>query len=135
MPVIVHHVQLEGALLRDRLAQVLDGLLHRRVLVHGHEVGRHETPGRVLRILENLLDLFGLLLLHEVEDLLRLLGGQLVDDVGGVLGGHLVEDARDLDLVERAHQVEQRLVIQLGEHLTGAVLGQRAENGDLVGER
>ena len=131
---IVHHVQLEGALLRDRLAQVLDGLLHRRALVHGHEVGRHEAARRVLRILEDFLDLFGFLLLHEVEDLLRLLGGQLVDHVGGVLGRHLVEDARDLHLVERAHQIEECLVVELGEDLTGALLGERTEDRDLVGE-
>jgi len=89
----------------------------------------------VLGVLEDLLDLFGLVLLHEAEDLFRLLGGQLIDDVGGVLGGHLVEDARDLDLVEHPHQLEQRVVVELGDELARALPRQRAEDRDLIGER
>ena len=134
MPVIVHHVQLERALLGDRLAHVVDRLLHRRALVHGDEVRRHEAAGGVLRILEDLLDLLGLLLLHEVQDLLGVLARQLLHDVGRLLGRHLVEDARDLHLVERAHQFELRVVVELGEHIAGALLRERAEDCDLIGQ-
>lgn len=135
MPMVVHHVELEGALVRDRLANVLDGLFHRGVLVHGDDVGRHESSGGVFRILEDLLDLFGFRLLHEVENLLRLLGGQLLHHVGGVLGRHLVEDARDLDLVEGAHQLEEGVVIEFGEDLAGALRREGPKDGDLLGQR
>ncbi len=69
--------------------------------------GDIEPAGGVLGILEDLLDVLGLLFLHELEDLLGLVPGQLVDDVGRVLRRHLVEDARDLDLVEGAHERQQ----------------------------
>ncbi len=58
------------------------------LLVHGQHVGRHDAAGRLLPVLEELLDVLGLVLLHEVEDLLGLLVGQLVDDLGGVVGRH-----------------------------------------------
>ena len=131
----VHHVHLEGAFLRDRFADVLDRLLHGGALVDGDEVRRHETAGGVLWILEDLLDLFRLLLLHQLEDLLRLLGGQLLDDVGGVLGRHLVQDPRDLDLVQRPHQLQEGVVVQLGEDVTGALRRERTEELHLGGER
>ena len=73
-------------------------------------------PGRLLAVLEDLLDLLGLLLLHEVQHLLGLLRGQLLEDLGRVVRPHAVEDARDLPLVEGARQLVQRLVVQLGQH-------------------
>ena len=124
---VVDHVEVERVLAGGRLADVLDGLGDGGVLVHGDEVARHEAAGGVLGILEELLDLLGLLLLHEVEDLVGLLLGQLLDHLDDVVGRHLVEDARDLVLVEGADQLQQRLVVQLGQH--GARPGWAAAGG------
>ncbi len=55
--------------------------------------GDMRRPADWLGILEQLLDVLGLLVLHQVEDLLGLLGRQLLDDVGGVLGRHPIQDA------------------------------------------
>src|SRR4030095_12072881 len=49
--------------------------------------------------------------------------------------GHLVEDLRDLDLVEHPDQLEQRLVVEMRNALAGAPARERAEEGDLLGER
>ena len=89
----VDDVELEGALARDGVTDVLDRLLHGRVLAHGDEVRRHQPAGRMLRILEDLLNVLGVLFLHEVEDFFGLVPGELFHDVGGMLRGHLVEDA------------------------------------------
>ena len=110
--VVVHHVESGGGLGRRRLAHLLDGLGHGEVLVDGEEVRRHEPARRLLAVLEDLLDLLGLLLLHEVQHLLDLLRGQLLEDLGGVVRPHAVEDARDLALVEGPRQLVQRLVVQ-----------------------
>jgi hypothetical protein len=37
-----------------------------------------------------------------------------------MVGRHLLQDPRDFDLIERLHEVEQRLVVQLGQHLACA---------------
>src|SRR5213594_2380173 len=59
----VDDVELEGALVRDGVADVLDRILDSRVLAHGHEVRRHQPAGRMLGILEHLLDVLGVLFL------------------------------------------------------------------------
>ena len=132
---IVHDVELEAAALRRRLADALDRLGHGGGLLHGDRVRRHQPAGGVLRILEEVLDVLGVLLLHEVEQILGLLARQLLDDLRRVIGRHLVEDARDLDLVERLHQGEQCLFAELGENLAPALRRQQPEHGDLAVER
>ena len=47
---------------------------------------------------------------------------------------HLVEDARDLDLVEHPHQLQERVVVELGDELARALPRQRTEGRDLIGE-
>ncbi len=86
MIVIVDHVQVEGSLAGRRLADVLDRLGDGRVLADRDELGGHEAPGRALPILEELLNLLGLLLLHELEDVVRPLLRELLDDVDDLLG-------------------------------------------------
>ena len=135
MRVIVHDIELERPLVRNRLPHVLDGLLDGGVVVDGDEIRRHESPGRMLGVIEALLDLLGLVLLHEPEDLFCLLAGQLLDHVGGVLGRHLVEDAGHLALLEHLHQLEQRGVVELVDDLPGALLREQAKQRDLLGQR
>src|SRR5512137_141664 len=101
----VHHVEDRGGLGHRGLADLLHRLSHRDVLQDGEHVGGHQPPGRLLAVLEEPLDLLGLLLLHEVQHLLDLLGGQLLQDLGGVVRSHPIEDARDLALVERGGQL------------------------------
>ena len=130
--VVVHDIQIEGAFARRRLADVLDRLGHGRVLAHRDELGRHEASGGALGIFEELLDLLGLLLLHELEDFVRSLLRQLLHDVDDLLGRHAVEDARDLDLRERADQLAQGRIVELGEHLARVLRAEQAEEAHLI---
>jgi hypothetical protein len=132
--VVVHRVHPEGALLGDGLPDVLDRFLDRRGLPDGHDVLGHEAPRGVFGILEDLLDLFRLLLFHQVQDLLGVLARELVDDVGRVLGRHPVEDHRDLDVVQGADELEQGGVVELGQDVAGLVGLERAEDRRAVGE-
>ena len=91
--VIVHDVEVEVALARCRLADVLDRLGDGRLFPHGDELGRHQPARRALLVFEELLDLLGLLLLHELEDFFCLRLGQLLDNVHDVLRRHTIEDA------------------------------------------
>ena len=128
----VDDVELESPFAGDRVADVLDRFLHGRVLAHGHEVRRHQPAGRVLGVLEDLLDVLGVLLLHELEDLFGLVPRELVHDVGGVLGRHLVEDARDFDLVEGSDECQQGGVVQRRQHLTRPFRREAPEERDLL---
>jgi len=100
----------------------------------GHEVVGHEPARGVVGILEQLLDVLGLLLLHEVEDLLRLLVGELLQDLGRVVRLHAVEDAGDLSLVQRSHELEERLIVQLRQHRARLLAVQETEERDLLGD-
>src|SRR5438094_931335 len=53
----------------------------------------------------------------------------------GVVRRHLVEDARDLELIERLHELQQRLVVELGEDFARALRGEQPEHGHLRLER
>lgn len=64
-----------------------------------------------------------------------MLARQLGHDVGRVLRRHPVEDHRHLDVVQGAHQLEQRGVVELGQDVAGLVLPERAEDRRAVGER
>jgi hypothetical protein len=133
--VVVEDVQIEGVVAGGRLADVLDRLRDRGMLAHGDDVRRHEPARGVLGVLEELLHLLGFLLLHEVEDLVRLLLGQLLDDLDHVIGRHAVEDARDLVLVERAHELQQGGIVELREHGARLLRAEEAEDVHLVGLR
>jgi hypothetical protein len=132
MVVVVHHVEIERAVARRGLANVLDRLRDGGLLADGDELGRHEPARRALLVLEELLDLLGLLLLHQLEDFLGLLLGQLLDDVRHVLGRHPVQDAGDLDFGKRADQLAQRGIVELGEHFARVLRAQQAEDANLV---
>ena len=123
----VDHEHLEAAALGRHLADVRHGLRHRGRVVHGHDVGRHEAARRLVRVVEELLDLLRLLGLHQVEDRLGLLAGQLLHDVGRPVGRHRVEDLRDLLLLEGLHEVEQRLVVELRQDLARLLARQQPE--------
>src|SRR5512137_2814237 len=131
---VVHHVEDRGGLGHRGLADLLHRLGHRDVLPDGEHVGGHQPPGSLLAVLEEPLDLLGLLLLHEVQHLLDLLGGQLLQDLGGVVRPHPIENARDLALVERPGQLVERLISQLGEDGPGRLATEQAEESDLVRE-
>jgi hypothetical protein len=133
MLVIVHRVQGVGRLRGRSLADLVDGLAHGKALVNGQHLGRHDAARRLLPVLEQLLDLLGLLLLHQVENFLGLLLGQLVDHLGGVVGLQPIEDARDLHLVHGAHEVQELLVVQLAEDIAGLLRVEQPENEDLLG--
>ena len=132
---VVHDIELEAAALGRRLANLLDRLGHRRRFRYGHRVGRHEPPRRVFGIFEQLLNVLGLLLLHHLEEALGLRGRQFLDDLRRMVRRHLVEDARDLELVERLDELQQRLIVELGEHLARALGRQQAEDRHLRFER
>ena len=48
---------------------------------------------------------------------------------------HLVEDPRDLELIEGLHELQQRLVVELGEDLARALRGEQPEHRHLRLER
>src|SRR5919197_1183315 len=133
--VVVHDVDVEGAVARLRLADVLDRPRHRHRLRHGDEVGRHEAARGALGVLEEDLDLLGFLLLHEVQELLGLLLRELLDDVHDLVGGHAIEGARDFRLVERADQLAQDRVVELGEDRARLLGREEPEHAHLVLER
>jgi len=135
MLVIVDDEELEGSLLDDGLVDVLEGPLDRGRLVDGHHVGGHQPAGRVLRVVEELLDVPGLLLLHQVEDFFGLLGRELFDDVGGVVGRHPIQDQRDLDLLQGLHELQERRVVHLGQDAGGLLRPQQTEYSYEIGER
>ena len=56
----------------------------------------------------------------QVQELVGLLARELLDHVDDVIGRHPIEDARNLHLVEGAHQLGASRVIELGP--TGAEL-------------
>ena len=101
MLVAVDDVHFERPLVGDRLADVLNGVLDRGRIVDRHDIRGHQPTGRVLGILEEILNVLRMLFLHELEDLGGLLGGQLFDDIGGVLGRHPVKDGGDLNVFLR----------------------------------
>jgi hypothetical protein len=132
MVVVVHDIEIKRALARRRLADVLDRLGDGGLLAHGDELRRHQPPRRAFLVLEELLDLLGLLLLHQLEDFVRLLLGKLLDDVHDLLRRHPVEDTRDFDFRERADELAQGGVVQLGEHLARMLRREEAEETDLI---
>src|SRR6266403_1849576 len=119
----------------DTLTTLGSRMAHSGGLAHRHRVGRHEPPRGVLGILEQLLNVLGLLLLHHLEQAFRLRGGELLDDLGRVIRRHLVEDPRDLELIEGLHELQQRLIVELREDLARALRGEQPEHGHLRLER
>ena len=91
---VVHDIEVEDHFGLLVLLERPDRILHQCVLVQGEDVGSHDPAGRFLRIHQQLLDLGGLLPLHQREQPLAEFRGQLGDELGGVVGGKLLEDAR-----------------------------------------
>src|SRR5262249_29773914 len=124
----------ESVVARLRLANVLDRLGHGGGFVDGDDVRRHQAAGSALAVLEELLNLFGLLLGHEVEDLFRLFLGKLLHDLDDVVGRHLVEHARDFLLVEGAQQLALGGIVELREDFARVLGRQQPKEAHLIGE-
>ena len=116
---LVDDVDVEDALARHRLPEVIERLADRHLLVDGDELRRHDAARGRLAVLEEVLDLLRLGRRHLVEDAGGLLLGQGLDHVRRLVGRHLVEDAGDLALVERRHQGETAAVVHLVEDGAG----------------
>ena len=87
----IHHVEIiDGFGLGLFEADLLDGFLCRGRRWNGHIFRGHDAPGGGLGIGEQLTDIMGIFLLHEVEELLRLLLREVGQQVRCIIGGHLL---------------------------------------------
>ncbi len=64
----IGHINIKNHLRIVGLLQSLDGLLHGGVLAQREDFRRHDTAGGIFGILQQLLDLFRMLILHGGED-------------------------------------------------------------------
>ena len=128
-------VEIEDHLDVARRLDRLDRLGHRHVFGQREDIRVHDAAGRLLRVLEQVLDPAAFLLAHQLEDGRRQLLGQVVDDGRGVVGRQLLDEAGDLLGGPLGQQRGAVLGPQLGEclHREAAVaLDEDVEGGVTV---
>jgi len=118
----------DGAEPQERL---FDGEVRRE----RHEVRSHEAARRVLVVNEELGDLVGGLLLHELDEVARVLALDLAEDVGGLVRGHLLEDLRSVLLGQVLEDLGLHLRLQLVQRFGGGLDVQLSENAGALGAR
>jgi hypothetical protein len=51
-----------------------------------------------------------------------------------LVGQHPVQDQRDLDILQSLHELQERLVVQLGEDASGLLRPQQTEDSHEIGQ-
>ena len=100
------------------------------VLGQGDVLGGHDAAGAVLRVAQQLLDLFRLVPLHVLEDLVAGVLVEVRHQVGGVVRAHLLEDVGGARGMEVLHHIDLRLGLHL---LHGVRHGLVVEGGEHAG--
>ncbi len=85
MPSRIDDVEVEDHLDIAGGLQGGDGLAHRHVFGRGEDMRIHDAAGRLLGILEEILDLARFLAAHQLEDGVRELFRQVIDDRGRIV--------------------------------------------------
>ena len=107
-----------------------DRLADRHVFVQREDMRVHDAAGRLLVVLEQVLDDARLLRAHQVEDGRRQLFRQVVDQGGGVVGRDLLRELGDLFGRPGGQQRRAGFRAELGDRLhreAAVALGQQAE--------
>ncbi len=113
-------------------ADEVQGFGHGQVRLDGQKIGGHQAAGRVFLVLQQLLDVLGLLVLHLADDGLGFFLGQVAQDVGGVIRGHGIHDIGGLALVQPFHEVLLVLFVHFGNGLGHGVDAQGIDQRLLV---
>ena len=133
---LVHDVEVEERLgvARDG-PEPLDRLAHRERGRKRDEVGSHESAGRVLVVHEELGDLLGRPLLHELDEVARVLALDLAEDVRRLVRGHLLEDLRGARLRQVLDDLGLDLGLELVQRLGSRLDVQLLEDAGALGAR
>ena len=112
--------------------QLGDRLADRHVFAEREDMRVHDAAGRLLVVLEQVLDDARFLRAHQVEDGRRQLFRQVVDQRGGVVGRNLLRELGDLFGRPGGQQRRAGLGTELGDRLhrqAAVALGEQAERG------
>ncbi len=130
--VVVGDVDVEDHLHVFGLLQGGNRLADQLVLAQRENLGGHDAAGGLFAVLEQLLDLLGVLVLHDMKDLFGDFFRHVADDLDGVVVGHLLQDAGDRLLLHLLEQARGRIVFQLGEDVGGCLrVGKQVEEDAL----
>ena len=125
---------MHGGVVFGQLAQHFYGFAHRRVLVHGDELGGHHAARGAVLVAQKLADFRGVFHAHQAQQRFGLLVGQVAHDVGGVVGVHAAQKARRPRVVQFADEFRLVFVLHFGNGLGGARVVQVLEHvGALLG--
>ena len=132
-PVFVHHIAgVEGLGLLALLADGGERLAHRHLPAQTDILEGHQTAGRILRIVQQLVQALAGLRRGLFQHPLDHAGGHILQQVGRVVQAHLLNGANQLHVGEFIHQLVPGLVRHIGEHLGGHLFFQQAEHHQTV---
>ena len=132
-PVLGDIAGVDGLLVDAHAADAGKGLLHRGVWMEKDELRGHDGAGGVLGIVQQLVDLAAGGGVGVAQDPGDHVGRHVLDDVHRVIQVQLVQHLPQLPVAEGPDQLLLVLgVLQVGEHLRRRVLGQQAEDQDLL---
>jgi len=113
---------------RNGLERVVD----RGAAAHGNQLGLHDAARAVFRVLQQLLDLFGIVRLDGVENRLRLVIREFRDDIRRIVRIHLFDDIGELFIGEIFDELLAGGVGQLQNDFGGLVHFQQREEAQPV---
>ena len=117
----------DGLLVDRRLADAVEGLLHRHRGQKADELNRHDGAGAVFGVLQKLVDVGTRLAVALGEETFHDARGHLFDEVHRIVEEELIHDLFDLSVGERLQKLFLRIAVDLDEHLGRKILGQDAE--------
>jgi hypothetical protein len=131
----IGHIDIKNHFGIAGLLQSLDSLLHGGVLAQREDLRRHDTAGGIFGILQQLLDLFRMLILHGGEDFFSDFLGQVADDFDSIIVGHLLQHLGDGLTTDLLQQKRSGIMIKFRKN-TGCrfgILNQIKQNLLFVG--
>ena len=128
-----HIAGVDGLLVDGLFADLVEALAHDHRLVEGDALRRHQAARAVLRVFEDLVDLFARLAVRLQQDPLDDVRGHLLDQVDGIVHEQLIQHELELFIREGADQEFLLRAAHLDEGLGGELFGEQAkDDGDVL---
>ena len=125
---VQHEADADRLHIRGVAADALKAVLHRHVPLEVDELGGHDGAGRVLRILQNLVDALAHLRVGVGQDALDHVGRHFLHNVNGIVQIQLIQHFLQLAVGKAADQRLLMLRTQLDKDLRRILLGQQTKD-------
>ena len=125
--VIGHIAVVDGLLVKAIPADGLHSLCHGHVRPQLHQLGGHHAAGRVLRVLEQLVDHAAGCGVGLTQNALDHVGRHFLHKVGGIVHEQFVHNSLQLGIGQAVDQLLLGLRGQFGEHICGQILRAQTE--------